>query len=78
TYAANKVYDLYTFTPPYPNNGTIFWRIDNVTDGTTQEGSTSSNLPAGATSMRVGIGIETEEAVAKQLRIQRMYIETDR
>jgi len=77
-YAANKVYDVYFFTPPYPNNGTIFWRIDNVTDNVTQEGSSSTRLPEPSTSMRAVVGVESQSAVAKNIRIQRMYVETDR
>ncbi len=73
-----SAYDYYIYTPPYPNNGTIYWRIDNMTAGTSQEGSTSANLPAGATAMRGSLGIETESAAISNMMMQRMYIESDR
>lgn len=76
-YSAGKVYDLYFFCPPYPDNDTIHWRIDNLTDGTTAEGSTTANLPAGATAMRFILGIETRGGGTKSLRWNRIYVESD-
>lgn len=77
-YAGSKVYDMYFFVPPYPGNGTMYWRIDNLTDNTSQEGSTTSNLPAGNTALRVGLGVETQTTAARNFRMQRVYVETDR
>jgi outer membrane protein assembly factor BamB len=77
-YAASKVYDMYFFVPPYPGNGTMYWRIDNLTDNTSQEGSTTSNLPAGSTALRVGLGVETQTTAARNFRMQRVYVEADR
>lgn len=77
TYLAGKVYDIYFFCPPYPDNDTIYWRVDNLTDSTTAEGSTGSNLPDGATVMRLVLGIETRGGGAKNLRWNRVYIESD-
>lgn len=71
-----KVYDVYTFCPP--NGTTISWRIDNVTDGTTAEGSVIDTLPDASTFMRCGIQLQTANAVVRNIRMQRIYCESDR
>lgn len=75
-FAVGKVYDFYVYTPP--QGSTIYWRIDNLTDNTSTSGSTSSNLPAGSTAMRAGFQVGTLNAVAKNVRMQRLYIGTNR
>jgi hypothetical protein len=75
---ATNVYDTYLFCTPQCT--TIFWRIDNVTAGTTSEGSSSTTLPTNTTALR-GNGITVgniANSAARNARIQRMYIEADR
>ena len=75
-FAAQKVYDFYIFCPP--GGAEINWRVDNLTDDTTQQGSTTSNLPTASTYMRAGFQLFTSNAVARNIRMQRVYIESDR
>jgi hypothetical protein len=77
-FAPNKVYDFYIYCRPHPDNGTIFWRIDNITDGTTFEGNTSTNLPRGTSVLRAGFQLFTANAVARNIRMNRIYCEADR
>lgn len=42
--AAGNSYDFYMFCPP--NGSTIYWRLDDIVNGVTYEGSTSTTLPA--------------------------------
>lgn len=77
-FAINQVFDFFIYLPPYPNNGTLYYRIDNVTLGTTAEGSTSSTLPAGTVAMRAGYQINNLSTTAKIIRTARLYVETDR
>jgi hypothetical protein len=72
----NHVFDLYLFTAP--QGGTVFWRVDDLTAGTTQEGNVTTNLPTAATAMRAGLGIQTLTTTARNLRMQKMYVESDR
>ena len=72
------VFDFFIYCPPYPNNGTIYYRIDNITQGTTAEGSTSATLPAGTTALRAGFQISNVTASVKNVRMSRLYVETDR
>ncbi len=77
-FAQNDVFDFFIYCPPYPNNSTIYYRIDNISQGTSAEGSTSSNLPPGATAMRAGYQINNVSANATKARLNRLYVETDR
>jgi hypothetical protein len=77
-FAPGKVYDFYIYCRPHPDNGTIFWRIDNITDGTTFEGSTSNNLPRGDSVLRAGFQLFTVNAVVRNVRMNRIYCEADR
>lgn len=74
--STSKVYDMYVYCTP--QCATIYWRVDNVTDGTTAEGSTATNLPGGSTALRGMVGVGAVAASAKNIRMQRMYIESDR
>lgn len=74
----NAVFDFFIYCPPYPNNGTIYYRIDNLTASTTAEGSTSTTLPAGTTALRAGFQINNTQASARNVRLSRLYVETDR
>lgn len=75
-FVVGKIYDFYIFCAPSGN--VINWRIDNLTDGVTAEGSTSSNLPDASTLMRVGFQVQSVNAVARNVRMQRVYIEADK
>jgi hypothetical protein len=78
-FGVTKIMDFFIYCPPYPNNGTIYYRVDNVTDGTTVEGNTSSTLPAGTTQLRAGFQINnTVNATARNVRVGRVYVETDK
>jgi len=72
----SKVYDLYIYCPPMWNQ--IFWRIENITDGTSAEGVVGDTLPVGTSIMRAGVQLGTVNAVARNIRIQHIYVESDR
>ena len=75
-FAVNRVYDFYVYTPPL---GTIvYWRIDNLTDGTTFEGNTAVNLPTATVSMRSVLNIRTLTTTARNMRVAKIYTEADR
>ncbi len=76
--ASGDVFDFFIYCPPYPNNSTIYYRIDNLSQGTTAEGSTSATLPAGNTALRAGFQISNVLAGATNVRMSRLYVETDR
>lgn len=71
-----KVYDLYLYCPPMWNQ--IFWRIENITDGTSNEGMVIDTLPVATSFMRAGVQLGTVNAIARNIRIQHIYAESDR
>ena len=75
-FVADHVYDTYIFCKI---TGTeLFWRIDDMTDGTSYEGSTGTYLPETNIWMRGGFQVFTANAVSRNIRMQRVYIESDR
>jgi hypothetical protein len=77
----NAIFDFWIYCPPYPNNGTIYYRIDNLTASTTAEGSLVSTVYvslAGATALRAGFQINNIAASARNVRLSRLYVETDK
>lgn len=75
-FAAAKVYDFYIFCGP--NASTIGWRIENVSDSTSAEGTVSTNLPGAGVLLRGGFQLSTINTVSRNMRMQRVYIESDR
>jgi len=73
---AECVYDFYIFCPP--DGSFIGWRIDNVTLGTSESGTTIEKLPALGTYMRGGFQIQNTGGFSRNIRMQRVYIESDR
>lgn len=74
--AISKTYDFMVYCAP--GGSTIYWRITNLTDGTTTENSTSTNLPTTTTAMRTGFAIAPLSTTARYLHWQRLYTESDR
>ena len=71
-----KLYDLYLYCLPQASE--ISWRVDNVTDSTTESGLISSNLPTASTAMKAGASIGTVNAVARTIKVQKIYVEVPR
>jgi hypothetical protein len=76
--AVNEIFDFFIYSPPYPNNTIIYYRVDNITAGTTAEGTTSTTLPAGGTQMRAGFQITNVNNGGRNVRMNRLYVETDK
>jgi hypothetical protein len=75
TLVSNNLYDFYIFIDG--GASTTYWRIDNLSTDTTTEGSASSTLPATGTYMRAGFQISTLTAAARNVRMKKIYVETD-
>lgn len=73
------VYDIYLFAPPASDR--VYWRVDNITTGETAEGvliSPATVLPAALTLLRAGFQVYSVDAVVRNVRMQRLYCESDR
>jgi hypothetical protein len=75
TFNVNTLYDFYVFVPP--GGAAAYWRIDDLTNGTSQEGNTNATLPASTVYMRGGFQIATLTTTARNVRMKKIYIETD-
>ena len=71
---AGHVYECFIWCAN--NASTISWQITDLTTATTQSGSTGSTLP-GTTSLASGAGLYTYTATARNIQIQRIYVEAD-
>ncbi len=82
TLTQNHVYDFYIYSPTYTSAAsitTMYWRVDDLTAGTTFEGNTTSNLPTGTVALRAGSGIApTLTGSVHALKVLKHYVESDR
>lgn len=76
-FVVGHVYDFYIYCRPMGTQ--IQWRIDDLTAGTTQEGTMTAgnSLPAGGAAMRMGALVYSVDAVARNIRMNRIYCESD-
>lgn len=76
-----KLYDFYMFSPPYAGAAPVLsMQLINQTDGVSSTHTfpnTEAQLPPATTLMRSITTTLTTEAVAKNIRIKKIYIETD-
>ena len=74
-FTVGKLYDFYIFAPQGAT--TVYWRVDNLTDNTTFEGEATTTLPGTGTYMRAGFQLSTLTTVARNVRMKKIYVETD-
>ncbi len=74
-FLSNKLYDFYLFANPGATS--IGWRIENLTDGIISSGTVRTNLPTSTIYMRAGFQISTLGVVARNVRMKKLYVETD-
>ena len=67
TFTVQNVYVAYIYC--FAGDSTVYWRIDNITAGTTAAGSTSSNPPRTTINMRCGLQVGTVNATARNIRM---------
>jgi hypothetical protein len=78
----NHVYDLYMYSPTYTSAAsisTMYWRVDDLTTGTTTEGSSTTNLPTATVGLHLNsVVTPTITGTAHNLRVLKTYVEADR
>lgn len=74
-FTVGKLYDFYIFAPP--GGAVVYWRISNLTDQISVEGSATVNLPGTGTYMRAGFQLSTLTTTARNIRMKKIYVETD-
>jgi hypothetical protein len=83
-FVVNHIYDFYLYTPRYggADNDKFYWRVDDITAGTTAEGVRQhavggTTMPTAGVSLRSGVQIGTIDAVARSISMQHVYTEAD-
>jgi hypothetical protein len=74
-FAVSKLYDMYIYQPP--QGSTVYWRIDNLTDGTSNEGSTGTTLPVATTALAATVCADGS-ATARTFDVVTIYAEVPR
>jgi hypothetical protein len=76
--ATSKVYDFYLYNPPM--GGTVSWRIDNLTDGTSGMGAGSTSLPTSSVALKACLGSykTSTNGQFNGMAIQKVYVEVPR
>lgn len=75
-FATSTLYDMYLYCPP--QGSAIGWRLDNLTNSTTEEGLLTANLPRGSSAMSVGAYVGGVNNVSRNIRVQKIYVEVPR
>lgn len=73
-FAVNKIYDL--TLDCVPGGTTVDWSIRNVTDATFFSGSITATLPQATTALRGFLGLQTIDAVARNIRMGNLVVES--
>lgn len=74
TFTAQHLYDFLIYCAPAAS--TVYWRCDDLTAGTTQEGNTGTNLPGTTTLMRGGFQLSNLSTGARNIATKHVYVET--
>ena len=74
--AADTVYDLYFYNAP--RGSVVTWRIDDLTNSTTAEGSSSTALPTSSVAMRSVVGVRCVSSCGYGIGLQKLYVEVPR
>jgi hypothetical protein len=73
----NRIFDMYLYCPPFPDNGTIYWTIQDKSWNILKSGTVITNLPRTNQFMRftvcIGSGITN---LSKNIRVTHIYGET--
>ena len=77
-FTVSTTYDMYIYSPPYPDHSVIYWRLDDVTNGTTVEGTASTQLPAASVLLGLVACFDSVNAVTRNYRMEIVYGEVPR
>jgi hypothetical protein len=77
-FSLNTPYNFYLYSPAFPNNAVLYYRIENVLTRAFFEGSATTSLPAGGTLLRPGFASgNTNVTAARNIRLGGMYVQSD-
>lgn len=75
SFVTQNLYRFYFYAPP--GTSTIYWQVDNISAGTSQNGSVTATLPTGTTALiRIINGLMTLSNSARNIGFKQLYVET--
>lgn len=74
TFTPQNVYDFYIYVEAGAPS-VIYWRVDNLTAGTSASGSVSETPPSSTANLRAGYQIQTVNATTRNIRMGQLYCE---
>lgn len=75
-WTVQHMYEMWIYCPGA--GSTIYWRIDDCTAGTSQEGSSSTNIPTASAIVKPMVYLTTIDATARNIRFSEFRCETCR
>lgn len=75
TCSGQRIFDMYIYSPPYPNNDVIYWTLHDVSWNRISNGYAINNLPVKNTMLRPGIQLSNITASARNIRYTHIYCE---
>jgi hypothetical protein len=73
--SGNRIWDMYIYSPPFPNNNVLYWTLHDVSWNRISNGYAINRLPRVNTIMRPGFQLNNLTASARNIRMQHLYCE---
>lgn len=74
--SGNRIFDMYIYSPPFPNNNVMYWTLHDVSWNRIANGYAINNLPRVNVALRAGLQINNITASARNVRYQHIYCES--
>lgn len=73
--SGNRIWDMYIYCPPFPNNDAIYWTLHDVSWNRISSGFNVAGMITKNTMLRAGIQINNITASARSISFQHLYCE---
>jgi len=74
--SGNRIWDMYLYCPPAPNNEVIYWTLRDVSWNRLSNGYAINRLPNKGSLMRAGVALNNITASARNIRFTHIYCES--
>jgi hypothetical protein len=74
--SGNRIWDMYIYSPPFPNNNVLYWTLHDVSWNRIANGYAINNLPRVNVLLRAGIQLNNITASVRNLRFTHIYCES--
>lgn len=74
--SGNRIWDMYIYSPPFPNNDVIYWTLNDISWNRVSNGYAINNLPRKDQFMRAGLQINNITATVRNINFTHIYCES--